>query len=101
MHRCGEIIADIEKMPVAAGSGRGVLGVRLRRCRDRAGSLKELGGGKDLSPIYRVLFEPLAQARGMNTTYTQDLVKSLRRFVRRISIGRSRYGIRSKIPVVH
>ena len=37
--------------------------------------IKELGGGKDLSPIYRVLFEPLAQAKGHEYTYMQDLVK--------------------------
>lgn len=71
-----QIIADIEKMPKLPPDQAEAFLWRATAALSRPERIiKELGGGKDLSPIYRVLFEPLAQAKGHEYTYMQDLVK--------------------------
>ena len=71
-----QIIADIEQMPKLPPDQAEAFLWRATAALSRPERIiKELGGGKDLSPIYRVLFEPLAQAKGHEYTYMQDLVK--------------------------
>ena len=71
-----QIIADIELMPkLPPDQAEAFLWRAIAALSRPERIVKELGGGKDLSPIYRVLFEPLAQAKGHEYTYMQDLVK--------------------------